>query len=92
MDFFFALLPCIRKPGTQTMTEVEGYHITKPSASQMKFCMFACCSATEQQRQCVPVQGSWNMFTFLCKEKKQFAKCRPPFAWWKIAATAIIMF
>lgn len=45
----FALLPWIRKPATQTMTKVEGYHITYPSALQMKLCVFACCSATEQQ-------------------------------------------
>lgn len=31
------------------MTKVVGYHITDPSALQMKLCVFACCSATEQQ-------------------------------------------
>lgn len=81
----FALLPWIRKPATQTMTKVEGYHITEPSALQMKLCVFACCSATEQQGQRVLCKavGIWS---FLRKEKETFCKVQTPFAWWKMCS------
>lgn len=39
-----------------------------------------------------PVQGIWNIVTFLRKEKETFCKVQTPFAWWKIIVTAIIMF
>lgn len=79
------------------MTKVEEYRITKVSASQMALCVFACCSATEQKGQCVLCTGTRNMVTFyflffLRKEKETFCKVQTPFSWWKIVATAIIMF
>ena len=89
---FFAPLPCTRKPRTQTMTEVEGYHITDPSALQMKLCVFACCSATEQQGQRVLREAVGVRSHFCAKKKKHFAKCRPPSLGGKCVPTAIIVF
>lgn len=33
-----------------------------------------------------PAQGSWNMVTFLRKEKETFCKVQTPFAWWKMCS------
>lgn len=90
----FALLQWIRKPGTQTMTKMEGYQITDPSALRMKLCVFACCSATKVQ--CLlPLK----MVIFLRKEKKPlcrgadttanpppvpFVVPSPTSSWWKM--------
>lgn len=74
---FFALLPWIRKPGTQTMTKVEGYHITKPSASQMKFCVFACCSATEQ-RASASLCKAVRIWSHLCAKKRNILQSADP--------------
>ena len=69
------------------MTKVEGYHVAEPSALQMKLCVFACCSATEQQGQRVLCKTVWNMVTFLRKEKETFCKVQTPFfAPWKMCS------
>lgn len=81
---FLPLLQRIRKAGTQTMTKVEGYHITKVSASQMAFCVFACCSATD--RRVRPEQEALRVRSHFVRRKKKkqfFSKVQTPVSWRK---------